>query len=734
MDEHALPCRLEGPAEGVGVCLSGGGIRAASFGLGALQALDEGRHLLYGDGRADYLAAVSGGSYVAATATAVASQLASGEPVEDVRPMAPESPEARHILDNGDYLKQWGPRTRAGNWALAVLLPAVTVAVLTMTGAPTTAIVGAGALVAAVAVLLARRSWLLTISLFGASGVINVGGFASLALLSAGALVAVRDLLVNLLGDVAWLEPVVTPKLANDLLWLPLALVGLLGGRLVLRTLYSMGQRFWPIAVGLLLLVAGTPALVYVLNGGPFPDPLGPLLLAGTMALIAQGNPLRWARAWRRMLVDVPLTTLVEFAGLLLLGFAIDFARESFDRDERWPFLVLVPLGWLLGAYVLSQISLHHLNRNRLARCFCVKRPEGGGDAVLVSPRAKSLTGLSPNAGERAPGPFPLLMVCATANVDDRSATRPEWRRYQPFIFTPDVCGLQTEPEARFETAWLEAVNRQALWRNQPLLTLMSAVASAGAAVSPSMGSKTRTGLRSLIAFLNLRLGTWMPNPHDSRVRGGVRDGTWRPYTPPALGGGYDEFVPELFGLQRDDAPRAYVSDGGHYDNLGLLALLRARCGTIWCVDSQADKRGRAGQLSRVIELAQTEGLITGLTRDGSADDLYGVFGPADGSAGAGHAIYEVEYAGGAHATLIVVKLGLTPDSGVSLREFHARDVHIPVGGKFPYDSTFCRIAFSDDRVAAYCELGRENAGAAVRDYERKYPSLTRESTTPEQP
>jgi len=721
MAEHELPCRLKGPAEGVGVCLSGGGIRAASFGLGALQALDARRHLLYGDERADYLAAVSGGSYVAATATTVASQLASGEPVEDLRPMAPESPEARHILDNGDYLKQWGPRTTKGNWALAILLPVATIAVLTLSGASTTAILAAGALVAVVAVLLARRSWLLTISLFGWSGVLNAGGFVFLALLSAAGLVAIRDLLVKLLGDVRWLEPVVTPKLAGDLWWVPCALAGLLGGRLALRMLYRMGRRRLGFAVGILLLIIGTPALVYVLNGEALPDPLGPLVLAGTMALIAQGDPRRWLR-WR-MLVDVPLTAGVEFAGLLLLGVAIDYARDSFDREERWPLLFIVLVGWLAGAYVLSQVSLHHLNRNQLARCFCVKRPKGGGDAVLVSPRERNLTGLSPNAGEHAPAPFPLLMVCATANVDDRSATRPEWRRYQPFIFTPDVCGLQTEPKLRFETAQLEAVNRQALWRDQPLLTLMSAVASAGAAVSPSMGNKTRTGLRSVIAFVNLRLGTWMPNPHDSRVRGQVRDGTWRTYLPPALGGGYDEFVPELFGLQRDDAPRAYVSDGGHYDNLGLLALLRARCETIWCVDSQADKHGRAGQLSRVIELAQTEGLITGITRNGSPDDLYSVFGPADGSApGAGHAIYKVDYGGGAHATLIVVKLGLTPDSDASLREFHARDAHIPLGGKFPYDSTFCRIAFSDDRVAVYCKLGRENAWTAVDDYERQYP------------
>ncbi|MEA2472062.1 MAG: hypothetical protein QOE38_3061, partial [Thermoleophilaceae bacterium] len=48
-----------------GICLSGGGLRAASFALGVLQVLQRERGLLYGPRSADWLAAVSGGSYVA---------------------------------------------------------------------------------------------------------------------------------------------------------------------------------------------------------------------------------------------------------------------------------------------------------------------------------------------------------------------------------------------------------------------------------------------------------------------------------------------------------------------------------------------------------------------------------------------------------------------------------------------------------------------------------------------
>jgi hypothetical protein len=56
----------------IGIALSGGGVRSAAFSLGAIQALQEGRGLLKGPGRATYLSAVSGGSYTAAAFAMVA--------------------------------------------------------------------------------------------------------------------------------------------------------------------------------------------------------------------------------------------------------------------------------------------------------------------------------------------------------------------------------------------------------------------------------------------------------------------------------------------------------------------------------------------------------------------------------------------------------------------------------------------------------------------------------------
>jgi hypothetical protein len=56
---------------GIGVCLSGGGIRSAAFNLGTLRVLQEEGIL----GQAKWLAAVSGGSYIAGAFTMVAKSI-----------------------------------------------------------------------------------------------------------------------------------------------------------------------------------------------------------------------------------------------------------------------------------------------------------------------------------------------------------------------------------------------------------------------------------------------------------------------------------------------------------------------------------------------------------------------------------------------------------------------------------------------------------------------------------
>jgi hypothetical protein len=49
-----------------------------------------------------------------------------------------------------------------------------------------------------------------------------------------------------------------------------------------------------------------------------------------------------------------------------------------------------------------------------------------------------------------------------------------------------------------------------------------------------------------------------------------------------------------------------FISDGGHWDNSGVVELLRRRCRTIFAVDASIDEF-RLGNLLRLIALARTE-------------------------------------------------------------------------------------------------------------------------------
>jgi predicted acylesterase/phospholipase RssA len=89
----------------VGVALSGGGVRSASFCLGALQALDTLGHLK----KVDYLSTVSGGGYIGTSMCAAMSSTESRNfPFpSDLDP--DESPGLQHIRDYSNYLFPRGP-------------------------------------------------------------------------------------------------------------------------------------------------------------------------------------------------------------------------------------------------------------------------------------------------------------------------------------------------------------------------------------------------------------------------------------------------------------------------------------------------------------------------------------------------------------------------------------------------------------------------------------------------
>jgi hypothetical protein len=120
-------------------------------------------------------------------------------------------------------------------------------------------------------------------------------------------------------------------------------------------------------------------------------------------------------------------------------------------------------------------------------------------------------------------------------------------------------------------------------------LSLGTATAISGAAVSPNMGYNSSPALSFLLTLFNVRLGWWLGNPRKKTYRNPNPTNTL--FT----------VLSEAFGLTNDDHSYVYLSDGGHFDNLGLyqMVLRRARC--IVVSDGAADESFGFGDLGNAI-------------------------------------------------------------------------------------------------------------------------------------
>ncbi len=110
-------------------------------------------------------------------------------------------------------------------------------------------------------------------------------------------------------------------------------------------------------------------------------------------------------------------------------------------------------------------------------------------------------------------------------------------------------------------------------------------MAISGAAVNPNMGYNSNPALAFLMTFFNVRLGWWISNP---RKKDQWKSGNKAAYAQICRCG---ICLNELFGKVNDSAPFVNLSDGGHFDNMGLYELVRRRCTYIVVCDAEEDPK-----------------------------------------------------------------------------------------------------------------------------------------------
>jgi hypothetical protein len=504
------------------ICCSGGGIRSASYCLGALQGLEEAGLL----GKARLILGVSGGSYIAASRALVARGLeqSTAGPAADpagLPPYAPGSPEEQHLRDNTRYLAPDAKTMLAGVLSLLfgvavtlvlVLTPVFAVAhvwgwvlraggALTYTMAPhsrtpqwTATLTGTTwwiwpAIAAVVTAVIFLWWWLTLIPGPRGQQHSNVAakalGWAAFITLSlALAMFAVPAVIAWLSGSHAGALKTVLDDLGfgNGAAWSPAAI-----GTFVAAVI-AVSQSARKILVKYNLLKSPEAA-----QGGDAPPPG----VAAKAIAYLRGLLLPWLAS---------ILVLLAFA-VAGLRWVKDGAAAGFTADQAW--LVIGALAVMLVMRFLAdanRISLHDFYRWRLATAYSVTRDtsQPGGKPAPFGTRdfpGALLSGLS--------GQQPELVMCTTANINAYREV-PPGRGGLSFSFDPDHATLRGPgPE---ESVQARTVDYEALV-GQRRFTLFDVSAISGAAFSPLMGAATLQAYRILFTATDLRLGVWLPHP-----------------------------------------------------------------------------------------------------------------------------------------------------------------------------------------------------------------------------
>ena len=273
-----------------------------------------------------------------------------------------------------------------------------------------------------------------------------------------------------------------------------------------------------------------------------------------------------------------------------------------------------------------------------------------------------------PPLPEPSPPQGPRHLICTTAARRPRSGTG---IRGESVVFSPDDVRLYSTDEQGVVTTYLAPTRTYMATLPNRMRAESMIDAISGAAVAPSMGRMHQGSVGTTLALANVRLGVWMPNP---RWFDPNKPTPSRPFHYPRAGLAY--LFKELTGLWSTEDRRLYLTDGGHWDNLGLVELIRRRCRTIICIDASGDRPGSFASLRNAAALAKIQ--CKAEIRD--LPDVVPEGGPvAQQTCWKLTVSYPNTQGGGSsEGTIIYLLAGLRPDSPAHLLAFAAEDDVFP--------------------------------------------------------
>ena len=329
----------------------------------------------------------------------------------------------------------------------------------------------------------------------------------------------------------------------------------------------------WPLWLGLLFGVLGSlPAVEgwlygYVKEAGAASLLLG--IVGGLSSFARSGGN---GNGKIPLGVLAPLASILFFYGLALASYGI--ALFYFEAAWfKWALLVGVIIALVTGWFVnLNYISIHRYYRDRLMEAFM---PDPNTDGTTAAARGANKAKLS-EMWSRAAAHAPYHLVNTNVLLVDSDDHKWRIRGGDAFLLSPKYCGSSA-------TGWVPTAS----YMEKDPLTLPTAVAIPGAAANPNTGSggagPTRNPVLSLLmSLLNVRLGYWVPHPTKPEPEAD------KPKPRKKVANHFRAAYHELSSRGYAEHQKLLqLSDGAHFENLGVYELVRRKVKLIICCDGR---------------------------------------------------------------------------------------------------------------------------------------------------
>jgi Patatin-like phospholipase len=379
-------------------------------------------------------------------------------------------------------------------------------------------------------------------------------------------------------------------------------------------------------------------------------------------------------RIWGKLKPVIPQAAAA--AAALSMCLSIAMVLERYPSHRIVVIGIFIALGVLLGMLIIfnpARIGLHDFYRSRLCRCYLgasrARNRDIGRIAAEIPEDDLTFKELRETKTPRAP----IHLVCCAANNLAGDPLSTLYRGARSVTISP--LGVTVGEHSALP---------------EDNLRLSSAMTASAAAFNSQMG-QISMGLGPAVAFvmsaLNLRLGLWVPHPARESKANSVFPGA--------------AFFLEMFSRSHTSNTRfLHLSDGGHFENLGLYELVRRHCRYVIVSDSSADPEVAFDDLANTLRRIREDfGVELELDVEPLRPD-------ADGRSRQHAVVGTIHYdgpTGSDKGSIIYFKPTLTGDEPPDVLQYRTRNV------AFPHESTGDQF-YDEAQWESYRRLGEHAA------------------------